>query len=86
MYQEGLGVFEFSGCISSESEIWILKRIWLAHARGDLIFFTWSMAQGIRQGMSLLVPNICGNEFENEGAAWMATKWDFPILSLAADQ
>jgi hypothetical protein len=29
-----------------------------------------------------VVPNICGNELENDGAAWIAAKWIFPILSL----
>lgn len=40
------------------------------------------MAHGIKHGMSLLEPKICGKEFENEGAAWIATKWSFPTLSL----
>lgn len=32
--------------------------------------------------MSFLAPNICGNEFENDGAAWIDTKCSFPTLSL----
>jgi hypothetical protein len=43
---------------------------------------SWSIAQGIRHGILDVVPNICGNEFENDGAAWTAAKWIFPILSL----
>ena len=27
-------------------------------------------------------PNIWGNEFEKDGAAWMEAKWIFPMLSL----
>lgn len=30
------------------------------------------MAQGIRQGTSFLLPNVCGKEWLNDGAAWMA--------------
>jgi tryptophanyl-tRNA synthetase len=32
---------------------------------------SWSMAQGIKHGMSVLSPKICGNEFEKDGAAWI---------------
>lgn len=45
---------------------------------------SWSMAHGMRQGMLLWVPNMCGKELENEGAAWMAAKWIFPMLSLVS--
>ena len=40
------------------------------------------MAQGIKHGISDLLPKICGNELLNDGAAWIATKCSFPILSL----
>lgn len=40
------------------------------------------MAQGIRQGMCDAVPKMCGNELENEGAAWIEQKWFLPMLSL----
>ena len=30
---------------------------------------SWSIAHGIRQGISDLVPKICGKELENDGAA-----------------
>jgi hypothetical protein len=40
------------------------------------------MAQGMRHGMSSLVPKIWGNELENEGLAWIAAKWNMPTLSL----
>lgn len=43
---------------------------------------SWSMAHGIKQGTSVLSPKIWGNEFENDGAAWMEGKWLFPMLSL----
>ena len=43
---------------------------------------TWSIAHGIKHGTSDLSPNIWGKELENEGAAWMAAKWHFPMLSL----
>jgi hypothetical protein len=47
-----------------------------------LTYGSWSMAQGIKQGMSCFSPKIWGNELENEGAAWTATKWYLPMLSL----
>jgi hypothetical protein len=43
---------------------------------------TWSMAHGIRHGIEESVPKIWGNELENEGAAWIETKWLLPMLSL----
>lgn len=39
---------------------------------------TWSMAQGMRHGMSFLLPKICGKELLKDGAAWMAGKLIFP--------
>lgn len=39
---------------------------------------TWSMAQGMRHGMSFLSPKICGKELLKDGAAWMAGKLIFP--------
>lgn len=27
-------------------------------------------------------PKICGKELEKDGAAWIAAKWIFPMLSL----
>ena len=39
------------------------------------------MAHGIKQGISPFGPKICSNEFEKEGAACTATKWNFPTLS-----
>jgi hypothetical protein len=43
---------------------------------------SWSIAQGMRQGILDTSPNIFGNELENEGAAWIAAKWILPMLSL----
>lgn len=43
---------------------------------------SWSIAHGMRQGMSERVPKMLGNEFENDGAAWIEQKWIFPMLSL----
>ena len=40
------------------------------------------MAQGMRQGMLVTSPKICGKELEKEGAAWMDAKWILPMLSL----
>lgn len=48
-----------------------------------LKYGSWSIAQGIRQAMSPLGPNICGKVLEKEGAAWIETKCNFPILSLS---
>jgi hypothetical protein len=42
-----------------------------------LVDRTWD-----NQGMSNLVPKICGKELENDGAAWIAPKCIFPMLSL----
>ena len=39
---------------------------------------TWSIAQGIRQGISCLSPKISGNELLNDGAAWIAGNDIFP--------
>ena len=36
----------------------------------------------MREGISAFVPKIWGKEFEKEGAAWIATKWTLPMLSL----
>lgn len=36
------------------------------------------MAQGMRHGMSFLLPKICGKELLKDGAAWMAGKLIFP--------
>lgn len=36
---------------------------------GSLTYGSWSMAQGIRHGMSCFSPKIWGNELEKEGAA-----------------
>ena len=41
------------------------------------------MAQGMRQGIFLAPPNMKGNDEENEGAAWMEGKLNFPITSLS---
>lgn len=35
---------------------------------------SWSIAQGMRQGTSVLSPKIWGKELEKEGAAWMEGK------------
>jgi hypothetical protein len=43
---------------------------------------SWSIAHGIKHGTSDLSPKMWGNELEKEGAAWMAGKWDLPMLSL----
>lgn len=40
------------------------------------------MAHGIKHGTEWSSPKIWGNELEKEGAAWTATKWYFPMLSL----
>jgi hypothetical protein len=40
------------------------------------------MAQGIKQGISDRLPKICGKELLKDGAAWIATKCSFPMLSL----
>lgn len=41
------------------------------------------MAHGIKQGISVLLPNMCGKELEKEGAAWIEGKDTLPILSLS---
>jgi hypothetical protein len=43
------------------------------------------MAHGIRQGMSVLDPKMCGKELEKEGAAWIAGKENLPMLSLSVN-
>lgn len=43
---------------------------------------SWSIAQGIKAGMSDFVPKMCGNELEKDGAAWIAAKCIFPMQSL----
>ena len=43
---------------------------------------SWSIAHGMRQGVFETEPNIWGKELENDGAAWIAAKWIFPMLSL----
>lgn len=48
---------------------------------GEACHLTWSMAHGIRHRMSFLVPNMWGKESGNDGAAWMAGKEIFPMLS-----
>lgn len=42
---------------------------------------SWSIAQGIKQGTSVLSPKIWGNELLKLGAAWIEGKCDFPMLS-----
>ena len=37
----------------------------------------------MRHATSPFGPNIWGNVFEKEGAAWIETKCSFPILSLS---
>ena len=54
-----------------------------ATSRVSRKYGSWSMAHGMRHGVSLFVPKILGNELEKEGAAWMAAKWILPMLSLA---
>ena len=44
------------------------------------------MAQGINDGISDFVPKIWGNEFEKDGAAWIAQKWILPMLSLPLER
>lgn len=53
-----------------------------AHSRVRRKYGSWSIAHGMRQGMSALSPKICGNELENDGVAWIATKCHLPTLSL----
>jgi len=36
-----------------------------------LNYGSWSIAWGIKQGIFVAVPNMCGNEFENAGTAWI---------------
>ena len=45
------------------------------------MIFTWSMAQGMRQRISLRVPKICGKEVGKHGAACTAGKAILPMLS-----
>lgn len=47
-----------------------------------LTYGSWSIAQGIKQGISVLSPKIWGNEFENDGVAWIEAKWNIPTFSL----
>jgi hypothetical protein len=44
------------------------------------------MAHGIKHGTEWSSPKIWGNELEKDGAAWTATKWYFPMLSLIAER
>ena len=55
-----------------------------ATSRVSRKYGSWSIAQGMRQGMLDSVPKIWGKELEKEGAAWMEAKWIFPMLSLHA--
>jgi len=43
------------------------------------------MAQGIRQGTSFLVPNVCGKEWLNDGAAWIARNAILPMQALSSN-
>ena len=53
-----------------------------ATSRVSRKYGSWSIAQGMRQGMLDCVPKIWGKEWEKEGAAWMDAKWILPMLSL----
>jgi hypothetical protein len=44
---------------------------------------TWSISHGIRQGTSSFPLNICGKAELKLGAAWIAGKLIFPMLSLS---
>jgi hypothetical protein len=46
---------------------------------------TWSIAQGMRQGMLLLPLNISGNDELKLGAAWMEGKLILPIQVLSSN-
>ncbi len=43
----------------------------------------WSIAHGTRQRTPFRAPNMCGNESENAGAAWIAGNMTLPMLSLS---
>ena len=57
-----------------------------ATSRVSRKYGSWSMAQGMRQGILETEPKIWGKELEKEGAAWMDAKWILPILSLRSEQ
>ena len=46
---------------------------------------TWSIAQGIRQGIFLRLPNIIGKDVLNDGAACTAGNAIFPMLSVSTN-
>ena len=54
-----------------------------ATSRVNLKYGSWSIAHGIKHGTSPFGPNMWGNVFENDGAAWTQTKCNFPTLSLS---
>ena len=43
--------------------------------------FTWSIAHGMRHGMSTRSPKMCGKLDGNDGAAWTAGKACLPMLA-----
>lgn len=45
-----------------------------AMSRVNLKYGSWSIAHGMRHGMSPEAPNICGKVLEKDGAAWIAAK------------
>ena len=57
----------------------------LATSLVSLKYGSWSMAHGIKQGISVLFAKISGNVLENEGAAWTEGKWYFPMESLSVN-
>jgi hypothetical protein len=45
---------------------------------------TWSIAQGMRQGMSFRFPKMWGKLVGKQGAASMEGKWIFPMQSASS--
>jgi len=83
-------IFEPGPCNASRNRAWI--RAGLAQCiRGAISrvrrkYGSWSMAQGINEGISLVLdssfPKMWGKDEAKEVAPWIAAKWYFPTLSL----
>jgi hypothetical protein len=80
---------ELVGGIASEQELglgWSAGSygsvIWINARMSGRTYGSWSIAQGMRAGMSSRWPKMWGKELEKDGVAWMDAKWNMPTLSL----
>jgi hypothetical protein len=69
VYKSRLRVFELLSHVSCQSEVWVLTKGSIKPFASGGTAYTWSIAQGMRHGISDFLPNMFGKVFENEGAA-----------------